>query len=127
MRSAVKNAATFDRTDAVLALSREVVFVSAAESRVQKSRRLNVGREIYDMKWHKDHLVVFTDGSVERLGVYETEKEEEAEAVSSESGSNPTATLLAGEKLRETWISSFKGKTFHFAYLNNFVCFAELI
>jgi hypothetical protein len=113
LRAAVRNGAAFEKTDAVLALAGdEVALVSAAESRVHKSRRVTIGREIFDLKWHKDHLVVFPDGGVERLGLFAKEGEEEEEE--DRKVQTTPAVLLRGDKLLESWICDNKGKSISF-------------
>ncbi len=112
IRAAVRSAgATFDDADttAILALSDEVAFVNSSESRVIKSRRVSLGREIFDLKWEKDHLVIFPDGGVERLGVYERKEGEMEEGEEEVERSPPAPLLQAGDRLLESWICQNKG------------------
>jgi hypothetical protein len=115
IRAAVRSAgATFDDADtaAVLALSDEVAFVNSTESRVIKSRRVSLGREIFDLKWEKDHLVIFPDGGVERLAVYERNDGEMEEGEEVER-SAPAPLLQAGDQLLESWICQNKGRSYN--------------
>ena len=82
--------------------------MSTSESRVQKSRRISVGREIFDLKWNKEHLLVFPDGGVERLGVYAKEGDEEEANAGGLPAAAP-AVLQPGDKLLESWICDTKG------------------
>ena len=92
----------------MLALTSEVALASATESRVQKSPRLKVGREMVDMKWHnKDHLIIFPDGGVERMGVFAKEEAEEEEGGGVRQPAPPV--LMPGDKLLESWVCDNKG------------------
>ncbi len=113
IRAVVRSADAFeDDTAAVLALGDEVAFVNSKESRVIKSRRVSLGREIFDLKWEKDHLVIFPDGGVERLAVYER-KDGEMEEGEGEMERSASAPLLqAGDRLLESWICQNKGRSY---------------
>ncbi len=116
IRAAVRSAgATFDDADtaAVLALNDEVAFVNSTESRVIKSRRVSLGREIFDLKWEKDHLVIFPDGGVERLAVYERQEGEMEEGEEVVERSAPAPLLQAGDRLLESWICQNKGRSYN--------------